>query len=324
MRGVASRARRPLASLAVAVAMLGSGAGLAEGPTSHAVSSRLATRSLLLDVARAGERLVAVGEWGHVVLSDDGGATWRQAESVPTRVTLTEVCFVDARRGWAVGHDAVVLHTSDGGQTWELQFAAPEEEATLLSVWFENAEHGIAVGAFSLTLETNDGGKSWKRRKLIEESEDDAHLNHLFSGPDGSLFISAEFGWIYRSRDGGGTWQRLHPPYEGSFWGGLSLDAGAILVFGMRGHAFRSEDLGETWEAVASDTDQSLQAATQLPDGTVVMVGLGGVVAASTDGGRTFTAATEADRRGIASVAEGADGALLLFGETGVKQRARL
>ena len=44
-----------------------------------------ALRSTLLDVASAGQRLVAVGERGHVLLSDDQGKTWRQARTVPTR-----------------------------------------------------------------------------------------------------------------------------------------------------------------------------------------------------------------------------------------------
>ncbi|MBW2369941.1 MAG: hypothetical protein JRH15_18880, partial [Deltaproteobacteria bacterium] len=48
-----------------------------------AVMSRGAAHSVLLDVTTAGERLVAVGERGIVVLSDDAGHTWRQAK-VPT------------------------------------------------------------------------------------------------------------------------------------------------------------------------------------------------------------------------------------------------
>jgi len=306
--------------LTAVLALAWPGNGLAEGSAQHAIASRLATQTLLLDVARAGERLVAVGEWGHVVLSDDGGSTWRQAQSVPTRMTLTELTFVDARQGWAVGHDAVVLHTGDGGETWELQFSAPEEEATLLSVWFENADHGIAVGSFGLAIETQDGGRSWNPRTLIED-EDPPHLNHLFAGPEGTLFIAAEFSWVYRSRDGGQSWERSRLPYEGSLWGGMSLDGSGVLVFGMRGHAFRSEDLGESWQAVAMGTDQSLQAATRLAKGGIVIVGLGGVVVTSADGGRTFSSAVEANRRGIAAVAEGADGALLLFGEAGVTTR---
>ncbi len=173
-------------------------------------------------MARADGRLVAVGEWGHVLLSDDGGGSWRQAESVPTRVTLTAVTFTDAKRGWAVGHDAVVIHTRDGGETWELQHQAPEEEMPLLSVWFEDAEHGLAAGAFAMLLETRDGGETWRRRPLTSNTDEDYHLNAIFRGPGDTLFIAAEYGSIYRSLDDGASWERLHPPYDGSFWGGLT------------------------------------------------------------------------------------------------------
>lgn len=287
----------------------------------QAVPSRLAKRTLLLDVARAGDRLVAVGEWGHVLLSDDGGGSWRQTSSVPTRVTLTDVTFFDAQRGWAVGHDAVVIHTRDGGESWELQYQAPEEEVPLLSVWFENAEHGLAAGGFAMLLETTDGGETWRRRPLTANPDDDYHLNAIFRGPGESLFIAAEAGSIYRSLDGGASWERLHPPYQGSFWGGLSLDGDAFMVFGMRGHLFRSNDLGESWRELATGTDQSLQSAITRADGSIVVVGLGGVVLTSSDGGRSFSAAIEPDRRGVAAAAEGAGGRLLLFGETGVKTR---
>jgi photosystem II stability/assembly factor-like uncharacterized protein len=309
--------RRRLWLLTLAL-LMASAAGTAEN---RAIPSRLATKTLLVDVARAGGRLVAVGEWGHVLLSDDGGGSWRQTESVPTRLTLTDVTFADARRGWAVGHDAIVIHTRDGGETWELQHQAPEEEVPLLSVWFENTERGLAVGAFGMLLETTDGGETWRRRPLTSNPEEDYHLNAIFRGPGDTLFIAAESGWIYRSLDRGASWERLHPPYQGSFWGGLTIDRDAFLVFGMRGHLFRSEDLGETWQELDSGTDQSLQSAIVRADGTIVIVGLGGAVLTSSDGGRTFSAAIEPDRRGIAAAAEGVNGSLLLFGETGVKTR---
>ena len=312
------RHRLWMLTLALLAAHAASTAVAAEERT---IQSRLATKSLLIDVARADGRLVAVGEWGHVLLSDDGGGTWRQAQLVPTRMTLTEVTFVDARRGWAVGHDAVVIHTRDGGESWELQHQAPEEEIPLLSVWFENAERGLAVGAFGMLLETTDGGKTWQRRPITSNPEEDYHLNALFRGPDDTLFIAAEAGSIYRSLDGGASWERFHPPYQGSFWGGIRLGEEAFLVFGMRGHLFRSDDRGGSWQELESGTDQSLQSAMIRADGRIVVVGLGGTVLTSSVGGRTFSAAIEPDRRGIAAVAEGASGKLLLFGETGVKTR---
>ncbi len=87
-----------------------------------ALMSPLASKSLLQSVTRAGDRIVAVGQRGHVVYSTDGGASWKQA-SVPVSSDLTAVFFVDDKQGWAVGHDGVVLHTVDSGATWALQLS---------------------------------------------------------------------------------------------------------------------------------------------------------------------------------------------------------
>ena len=82
-----------------------------------ALKSPLAQRALINGLARSGERLVAVGQRGHVLLSDDQGKSWRQAE-VPVSSDLVAVAFPSADQGWAVGHDGVVLRSTDAGATW--------------------------------------------------------------------------------------------------------------------------------------------------------------------------------------------------------------
>jgi photosystem II stability/assembly factor-like uncharacterized protein len=82
--------------------------------------SVFAKSSRFYDVTTAGTRMVAVGERGHIMYSDDDGASWTQAD-VPVRVSLTAVYFPTAEKGWAVGHDGLVLHSSDGGKTWVKQ-----------------------------------------------------------------------------------------------------------------------------------------------------------------------------------------------------------
>src|SRR5213593_949007 len=78
-------------------------APVAEALDRPALPVAMAAKSMLLGAAQAGERLVAVGERGIVVLSEDAGRTWRQAR-VPVSVTLTAVRFVDAKQGFVVGH----------------------------------------------------------------------------------------------------------------------------------------------------------------------------------------------------------------------------
>src|SRR5450830_215397 len=112
----------------------------AEGPAAQssaqqvlsepALQSPKALRAATLAVTRAGARLVAVGERGTVLLSDDAGEHWRQA-SVPVRVTLTSVRFVNERTGWAAGHLGVILRSDDAGQTWIKQLDGRQAAAAV-------------------------------------------------------------------------------------------------------------------------------------------------------------------------------------------------
>ena len=100
----------PLAVSAVLALGLGVWADSVQAAAADEYSneSAKASQSLLLDATHAGKRLVVVGDRGHILFSDDQGRTWTQAR-VPTRQLLTAVFFLDDKRGWAVGHDALVV-----------------------------------------------------------------------------------------------------------------------------------------------------------------------------------------------------------------------
>ena len=302
--------------------------GPPEAGAREAVVAPLAIETLLLDGAAAGSRLVVVGQRGHVLLSEDDGASWRQAK-VPTHALLTAIHMHDERIGWAVGHDAVILRTEDGGESWTMLHHAPEEERPLLDVWFRDAESGFAVGAYGYFLATEDGGRTWTSGEV---SEDDFHLNALVpvAGPVSAtadpgfqrLYIVAEAGVVYRSDDGGKTWRALPSPYGGSWYGGLALDRDRVILTGLRGHLFRSEDGGETWTEVATGTQAALTGAVRLPSGTIVITGLEGSVLISEDGGHSVSARRLRSREGISAALPLAGGAVLLIGEFGVRRLA--
>ena len=84
------------------------------------VSTTLACKSLLLDSTRAGSRLLVAGARGVILYSDDQAATW-QAAAVPLQTLITRLYFTDARHGWAVGHDAAIMRSHDGGASWEVR-----------------------------------------------------------------------------------------------------------------------------------------------------------------------------------------------------------
>lgn len=284
------------------------------GPIVWAETARLAPKSLLVDVARSDNTLIAVGERGHVLLSEDGGANWSQAR-VPTRSLLTAVTTLEGGHAWAVGHDAVILHSADGGKTWTRQYFAPDEGSPLLDVWFENASHGIAIGAYALFLETHDGGKTWERRDVDEEER---HWNAIAHAPDGTLYVAAESGVVFRSTDKGKSWELKETPYRGSFLGCLCLSNGAVLVYGLRGNVYRSTDRGESWQHIPTDQTVTLMGGTQTSDGVLVIVGLSGTLLVSTDSGLSFRSMNRPDRHALGAAIQGAPGSLLLFGENGV------
>src|SRR5476649_1168993 len=291
--------------------------------TVYSIESSKAIKSLLLDVVHAGKRLVAVGDRGHILFSDDQGGHWTQAK-VPTRQLLTALYFVDDKHGWAVGHDAQILASSDGGATWTKQFEDLKRQAPLLDVWFKDLNTGFAVGAYDALLETTDGGQHWEDVSERLDNEDQFHLNGIAHVKDAGLFVVGEAGSMFRSRDDGQTWEKLEGPYQGSLFGAIgTAEANTLLVYGLRGNLFRSTDFGDTWEpielmAARGPLEFGLSNAALLADGTLVLVGNGGSIMRSTDDGLTFTVSNRADRISLAGVTADDKGNLILVGQGGV------
>ena len=216
-----------------------------------AVKSNRAAGGIMLDIAcgAPGKRLVAVGERGHILYSDNQGNSWQQAH-VPTRLMLTAVSFPTETVGYAVGHEAVILKTEDAGKHWVRQHSSQTLGAVLLDVWFGNAQQGIAVGAYGMALETDDGGKSWRSISRRIPNPDELHLNGIYQHQENTLFLVGEKGILFRSDDLGASWRALKSPYNGSWFGIQSTSDNQLLVYGLRGNIFQSGDLGESWSAL--------------------------------------------------------------------------
>ncbi|NMY65590.1 glycosyl hydrolase [Pseudomonas sp. WS 5018] len=313
--------------------------------------SERATASVLNAVALAGERLVAVGERGFVLLSDDNGRSWRQAGSVPVSVTLTDVHFVSARHGWAVGHSGVVLHSADGGETWTRQLdgnqaarvirddarrraeaGAAGADAELrsaeylvsdgpdkpfLGVRFADARHGYVVGAYGIALSTVDGGESWQSLVGRIPNPRGKHLYQIRIAGD-ALLIAGEQGALFRSLDAGARFDLVETPYAGTFFGALALDGDALLAFGLRGNAWRSADGGASWTRVELGQPNTLSAGLILDGGSLLLADEGGRLLRSTDAGRHFAALAFQPGTGLTGIAEAVDGALIISSARGL------
>ena len=306
------RMRLLLALIPVVVLPIGGANAVADGhlDVEYAEVQPLAPKSMLLDVTRLGQRLVAVGERGHVVLSDDG-RNWVQADTVPTRSTLTTV-FATGGRLWAAGHDAVIITSGDRGKTWSQQFFDPDRLQAVMDIYFTDEENGVAMGSYGLYLVTSDGGRNWEESAVDEENE--FHLNGMIRFADGRRMIAGEAGYSYRSFDDGETWELLDLPYPGSMWGALRTAAGCAVFYGLRGHAMESCDFGDTWTDLPTGTGASLTGATE-HQGMVVFAGNSGTVL--TWAGRHFTQHKHSSGVDFAAVMPLGGSLFLLVGEDG-------
>jgi photosystem II stability/assembly factor-like uncharacterized protein len=272
--------------------------------------------SLMLGIARAGDRLVTVGERGHILLSDDSGHTWRSVPS-GTEATLNAVRFVNTKTGFVVGWDATILRTDDAGETWVKENADPSADNALFAMAPLPNGGALVIGAYGLAYTSTDG-KTW----TIEHNDTldpDAHMNAIFAPASGHLVIVGESGMVRISDDAGKTWKLVEGfPYEGSLFGGLALGPQDWLVYGLRGHVFRTKDGGAHWTAIDTGTTQGMLGATRLKDGRVVLVGNGGVALISDVALTRFAPVSHPETLTLSEVAEAPDGHLVAVGAIGV------
>ncbi|MDR0278642.1 MAG: hypothetical protein LBJ37_12235 [Paucimonas sp.] len=305
-------------------------------------------------LARAGERLVAVGERGLILLSDDNGQHWRQVP-VPVSVGLTAVQFVDARSGWAVGHAGVVLASRDGGQSWQVQLdgreaarleleearralpAALDEELAqarletaeriaaepadkpFLAIAASDADNVLVVGAYGLALRSTDGGAHWHSLMGRIDNPDGLHLYAIARQGD-AWVLAGEQGYLARSADGE-DFRQLPSPYGGSLFTLAPRADGALLIGGLKGNAFVLPAGASEAEALPTLAPVSYSDAIVLADGRVLLANqAGGLFASARDG---LSPAFEPLRKPVSAAIQAADGSLVFAGFTGLSRLAQ-
>lgn len=274
--------------------------------------SDYALKGVVSGIARQGERLIAVGPRGLILVSTDAAATWKQVAS-PIATDLVSVKFQDANTAWAVGHDAVALRTPDGGVTWQKvldgrsvftllretyttrakagdkaadtllaeldrsmgQSATPDAmPSPFLDVWFANALEGYLVGAFGLVLRTLDGGKQWE--SIVDQLDNDRRF-HLYAvtGNETQRFIAGEQGLLLQLDAVSKRFVKVETPYAGTFFG-IDLRGQALLVYGLRGNAYVRPSPAEAWIKIDTGTEAHIVSAIHLADDQLVLVSQSG------------------------------------------------
>lgn len=304
----------------------------------------------LRDIAKAGDRLVAVGDNGLIIHSDDHGKTWVQA-SVPVSTDLNAVFFSDPLNGWAVGHGAAILHSADAGQSWTrqldgrgleqlfvdyfknrsgldaeraesylsalLSMTRPGPGQFFMGVWFDKSgTRGYAVGPFGLILDSRDGGATWQPGNTLIENNDLLHLTSVRE-VGGELYITGERGRIWRLDRQSERFVVGEVGYDGTLFG-VTGSGSTLLAYGLRGHVFRSADAGRNWAPVSNELNAGITGGTAIDGLGMVLVSQAAQVAISRDKGSSFELLNVSKPTLYTGVVSMAGGQLAMVGLNGV------
>lgn len=278
-----------------------------------------AASSLLLDIVDAGDRAVAVGERGHILVSETRRDGWRQIERVPTRTTLTAVTAID-KRVFAVGHDGIVLRSDDGGLTWvrkrvqlfDRDNPDPRNGAPLLDVLFTDVDNGFAVGAYATLLRTRDGGETWDYVDVLNRGGAAAPTEAELAADAAAPGLDDE-SWNFDAAD-----LDLDEETDPHLNGIARTGNGNLFVVAERGAAFRSSDGGDTWQRIQLPYEGSMFGVIGGSGDRVLCFGLRGNVYESSDLGTTWSKRDTGTELSLMGGAIGADGATVLVGGNGI------
>jgi photosystem II stability/assembly factor-like uncharacterized protein len=241
----------------------------------------------LYDIAFEGHNGIAVGAFGAVFTTEDGGLTWIRQAAVPTELALLGVAIRQGRCV-IVGQMGLSLSAPDCRQ-WKS--TPPVTQARLISVSVNSSGNAYAVGAFGTILRSTDWGQTWAPVPMqwsgITEQGAEPHLYGVHLGDDGALTIVGEFELILRSNDGGAQWKVVHKG-ERSLFGLQVLDSGQAYAVGQNGAVLTSSDGGSSWRSLDTGVTAILTGVLAIPDGVVVATGINTIIC-SRDGGLTWS-----------------------------------
>ncbi len=297
-----------------------------------ALKTDLALQGLLLDVAHDGERLLVVGELGHILFSDDDGRSWAHAD-VPISLAITSVAFAGEDQVWATAHDGYLLRSTDNGVTWQVKLSG--SDVARLSVGaIEERVAALETAVEAATPETRDE-LEWvldDARFALDEAmggiEDGmtSPLLNVWFADDNNGYALGAYNVFLRTRDGGDTWvvegPRLDNPDNYHLYDIVRSSAGTLLIVGEAGTVLRSLDNGEEWLRVEVPYEGSYFGAVAAGDGSLLIFGLRGNVFRSTDEGASWTAVDTGDSRTLMCGGNGGRNSIILAGAAGAVLRS--
>jgi len=252
----------------------------------------------------------AVGRFGMILLTRDGGKTWQEQPSGTSRA-LSAITFADHQHGFIVGSGGTILATSDGGVTWKAQSSGTKEH--LLGVHASSPTAAHVVGAFGTLLSTSDGGAAWRKQELSWDrlipliTKDsgilEPNLNAVYFVNPQTGWIVGEFGLVLKTTDGGRTWNPLtYGSDRPQLFAVMFRDKLTGWSVGQQGSVLKTTDGGRNWLAVDISTRRNLyEISFEAERGLIVGEGI--VMASQNNGASWKKLESTPDERWLSGVA---------------------
>jgi photosystem II stability/assembly factor-like uncharacterized protein len=249
----------------------------------------------------------AVGEYGTILHTEDGGGSWKP-QSSSTYKNLFSVGLATPQSGWAVGEYGTILHTEDGGGSWKPQSSSTSQ--LLSSIAFATPQSGWAVGDGGTIVHTEDAGDSW----TLQNSGTSPWLSSVaFATPQSGWAVGLE-GTILHTENGGGTWKPQNSGTTADFYSVAFATPQSGWAVGGDGTILHTENGGGTWKPQSSGMNVlGLSRSTSPSNGlfSVAFVtprsgwvaGDGGTILHTEDGGGSWKPQRSGPHRAFLSVA---------------------
>ncbi len=210
------------------------------------------------------------------------------------RDDLFSLSFPSEAEGWACGRHGTILHTRDGGLTWEKQESPVE--SFHMRVVFPTSLRGFIASERTHLLATEDGGEHW----TVRFQDEDLILKSVSFGDPIHGWAVGEFGGIYSTADGGEHWAKQAGTYEidsetGDLKGDallfdvVAIDRQTAWAVGIRGTVKMTADGGGTWRKVDVGVEAEPLFCIAHDGADTLMIAGKGICLRSSDRGRTWT-----------------------------------
>jgi photosystem II stability/assembly factor-like uncharacterized protein len=212
---------------------------------------------------------LVVGNGGRILRTDDGGQSWNIVHGIGFIGHVIDVAFTDPDHGIALTSSTTAMLTSNGGQRWIE--TTPFADYNLQKISMYSQSSGFAYGAGDddkyYIFHTSDIGKTWEQRGFISDGPTPERYivpQAIQSDSESRVWVGFSYGNLYRSTDGGVSFDSLHlsASLRNQYYTSLgifSFPDDKIILASSNGIS-QSDDGGDNW------TFKSLQGSVWISD----------------------------------------------------------